>query len=92
MERIRLAALGGDGMLAMPILCDVASDAWKAKEAKTPAAEAPAWGDEAIRGPLWEAMTASLLLQAGADLLIVRHPLAAAQLRKHIEALAGEGQ
>ncbi len=89
MERIRLAALGGDGMLAMPILCDVASDAWKAKEAKTPAAEAPAWGNETIRGPLWEAMTASLLLQAGADLLIVRHPLAADYLRKHIEALAG---
>jgi acetyl-CoA decarbonylase/synthase complex subunit delta len=89
MERIRLAALGGDRMLAMPIVCDVAGDAWKAKEAKTPSGEAPDWGDETIRGPLWEAMTAALLIQAGADLLIIRHPLAAQHLRRHIEALIG---
>ncbi|MCX6348360.1 MAG: acetyl-CoA decarbonylase/synthase complex subunit delta [Candidatus Aureabacteria bacterium] len=87
MERIRLAALIGDRMLAMPIVCDVAGDAWKAKEAKTPAKEFPAWGDETLRGPLWEAMTASLLLQAGADLIIIRHPLAAKHLQRHIEAL-----
>ena len=87
MERIRLAALGGDKMLAMPNICDVGADAWRAKEAKALQPDFPGWGSEKVRGPLWEAMTASLLLQAGGNILILRHPEAARKVREQIDVL-----
>jgi len=70
MERIRLAALMGDNMLQIPMICDV-SVAWKAREASM---DNPEWGDPNKRGPTWEAMTATGALMAGADLLVFRHP------------------
>jgi acetyl-CoA decarbonylase/synthase complex subunit delta len=70
MERIRLAALMGDNMLQVPMVCDV-STSWKARESQI---EAPELGDPTKRGPTWEAMTAMGALMAGADLLIFRHP------------------
>lgn len=91
MERIRLAALDGDKMLAMPLLGDVGADAWRAKEAKAAQADFPQWGEEELRGPLWEAATAALLLQAGADLIILRHPLALEKLRQHLDLLLNTG-
>ncbi len=91
MERIRLAALDGDRMLAMPMLADVGADAWRAKEAKARQADFPDWGEEKLRGPLWEATTGALLLQGGADLVILRHPTALAKLREHIELLLPAG-
>ncbi len=70
MERIRLAALMGDKMLQVPMICDV-SIAWKAREAFI---DNPDWGDPLKRGPIWEAMTATGALMVGADLLVFRHP------------------
>jgi len=87
MERTRLAALGGDRMLSMPMLAVVGSEAWKAKEAKTPAADAPQWGDAAPRGVLWEAITATTFLHGGVDILVMWHPQAVAVVRKNIDAL-----
>ncbi len=90
MERARLAALGGDKMMAMPFICDVGYESWRAKEAKATEADFAEWGDEKVRGPLWEATTATSLLQAGADILIMRHPQAAAEIRKQIDELMGK--
>jgi acetyl-CoA decarbonylase/synthase complex subunit delta len=73
-ERQRLAALSGDKMMAMPVICDVGYESWRAKEAKL--ADAPGWGDVKERGPIWEATTAICLLQAGADIIRMRHPKA----------------
>lgn len=87
MERARLAALMGDKMLAMPFICFVGSEAWRAKEAKTPLKEHPDWGDERKRGVLWETVTATCVLQAGADILIMRHPEAVASVKATIEEL-----
>jgi acetyl-CoA decarbonylase/synthase complex subunit delta len=70
MERIRLAALMGDKMLQVPMICDV-SIAWKAREASI---DNPEWGDPIKRGPTWEAMTAMGALMAGGDLIVIRHP------------------
>jgi acetyl-CoA decarbonylase/synthase complex subunit delta len=36
---------------------------------------------------MWEAITATTLLQAGADLMIMRHPRAVALVKQTIEAL-----
>jgi acetyl-CoA decarbonylase/synthase complex subunit delta len=91
MERTRLAALGGDRMMSMPMLAVVGSECWKTKEAKLSEEVAPEWGDAAIRGPIWEAATANLFLHGGTDILVMWHPQAVAQTKKTIAELAGEG-
>ena len=48
-ERQRLAALGGDKMMVMPVICDVGYEAWRVKEARL---DAPEWGDPANTGGL----------------------------------------
>ena len=88
-ERERLAALGGDKMMSLPVICDCGREAWRAKEAKSTDAEAPEWGPQAMRGVAWEASTAALLLQAGADIFRMRHPDAVAVIKKQIDALYG---
>jgi acetyl-CoA decarbonylase/synthase complex subunit delta len=89
MERIRLAGLQGDRMLAQPVITIVGEEAWKAKEAKLPVGEMPVWGDEARRGPAWEATTAALFLQAGADIVALLHPDAVASTKRTIAELTG---
>jgi acetyl-CoA decarbonylase/synthase complex subunit delta len=84
-ERQRLAALGADKMMAMPVICDVGYESWRAKEAKL--ADAPGWGDVKDRGPMWEATTAICLLQAGVDIIRMRHPRAAATVKNFINQI-----
>jgi acetyl-CoA decarbonylase/synthase complex subunit delta len=88
-ERERLATLGGDRLMAAPVVCDVGSEAWRCKEAHLAESAAPAWGDAAVRGPLWESVTALSLLHAGADILRLRHPAAVAQVRAAIDKIWG---
>jgi len=52
----------------------MAREVWKTKEARITEKEDPRMGDATRRGILLEAMTATLLLMAGADILIMRHP------------------
>ncbi|MCG2795427.1 MAG: acetyl-CoA decarbonylase/synthase complex subunit delta [Actinomycetia bacterium] len=90
MERLKLAALQqDDSMTQMPLIADVGIETWKAKEAKAPAADEPAWGDENKRGVMWEIITATTLLIAGADIVIMRHPEAIRIVRKVIDSLMG---
>jgi acetyl-CoA decarbonylase/synthase complex subunit delta len=70
-ERIRLAGLSGDAMLARPVLCHL-GDAWKARESAD--ASEGSWGDVVARGRRWEEATGLACLAAGADLLVCRHP------------------
>lgn len=80
MERDRMAALTQqDERLQFPIICNLAKEVWKTKEAK--AASSDLFGDATKRGIVMEAMTAQLLLLAGADILIMRHPEAIKQVR-----------
>lgn len=86
-ERERLAALTGDKMMSMPVICDVGREAWRAKEAKSPDSEVPQWGPREERGPLWEAVTAVALLQSGADIIRMAHPRAVATVKECINRL-----
>jgi len=88
MERLRLAGLKGDRIVAMPIVADVGREAWAVKEAKAPESEKPEWGDEAHRGPAWETASALMYLHAGADLVIVRHPETVRALREAVDRLS----
>ena len=75
MERDRMAALTQeDEKLQFPVICNMAREVWKAKETKQTEQEAPTLGDPKKRGILMEAVTAVLLLLAGANVLIMRHP------------------
>jgi len=89
LERGRLAALSGDRLMAQPVILDVGYEAWRVKEARSSDDLAPAWGPVAWRGPAWEAVTATDLLQGGADLLILRHPKAVEAVRNTIHQLVG---
>jgi len=85
MERDRMAALTQqDERLQFPILCNMAKEVWKTKEAKTKTEEAPPLGDAKRRGILMEAITAVMLLLAGADVLVMRHPEAIKLVREMI--------
>ncbi len=87
MERSRLAGLCGDKVVASPFICLVGQEAWRAKEAKATQQEFPQWGPESERGPIWEMVTATALLQAGADILVMRHPKAIEKVNKYIHDL-----
>jgi acetyl-CoA decarbonylase/synthase complex subunit delta len=81
LERGRLAALGGDRLMAQPVILDVGYEAWRSKEARSGDEVADAWGPAAARGPAWEAVTAADYLQGGADLLVLRHTKAVEVVR-----------
>ena len=75
MERDRMAALTQqDERLQFPIICNLAKEVWKTKEAKLLKEQAPKLGDPQKRGVLMEAITALVLLLAGANILVMRHP------------------
>ncbi|MCU0861367.1 MAG: CO dehydrogenase/acetyl-CoA synthase subunit delta [Methanomassiliicoccales archaeon] len=83
MERIRLAALMGDAMLQVPMVCDTSS-AWKAKEASE---EIEGHDGLEERAAWWEATTAFAALMAGADLLIMRSPRSAGIAKRAMRSL-----
>ncbi|TLN26607.1 acetyl-CoA decarbonylase/synthase complex subunit delta [bacterium] len=84
-ERMRLTGLKqGDDKMQLPVICDVAKYAWKTRESNISEAEEPTFGDIGKRGVLWEIITASDLLAAGADILVLRHPEAVRVLKKVI--------
>ncbi len=88
MERIRLAALlQNDPMMQTPIICDIGLNVWKVKETMAPDAEVPEWGKLEDRALAWEAVTASAMVTAGADMLIMRHPGAAVKAKETIAEL-----
>lgn len=88
MERIRQAALTqNDEKLQYPIISNIAEEVWKTKEAKLSKDEEPTIGDPRIRGVNLEAVTAVSVLQAGADLLILRHPETMEHIKKYLSGL-----
>ena len=88
MERMRMAGLTQqDDKLQFPLVCNLAKEVWKVKEVKL---EDPKLGDPARRGILMEAVTATLLLLAGADVLIMRHPEAIRLVREYMAELMGQ--
>jgi len=87
MERIRLTALGGDAMLASPMIVSPGQECAKSKEFKAPQSAFPAWGELEQLAAMWELTTATSLLYAGADVLIMYHPEAVAGVQSAIRRL-----
>jgi acetyl-CoA decarbonylase/synthase complex subunit delta len=87
MERIRTSAFAGDAMLAMPMIVTPGYEVARTKESKAPVNEFPLWGPESERGALIEIATATSLLNAGADLLVMYHPVAARTMKRKIDEM-----
>lgn len=87
MERLRLAALQGDAMTQLPMIVTPGFEAWKTKEAKVGEGVPAAWGDWHERAVYWEICTAVTLLEAGADVLVLRHPESVKQVKAAIAEL-----
>lgn len=88
MERLRLAALQGDTMTQQPMLVTPGEEAWRVKEAKVGEDLPAAWGEWEERAITWETLTASALVETGADILVMRHPESVRRLRAMISALS----
>ncbi|WP_425801653.1 acetyl-CoA decarbonylase/synthase complex subunit delta [Desulfitobacterium sp. Sab5] len=87
MERARLGSLANDKMLSMPMICTVGYEANRAKEANASSEEFPGWGELYDRSVLWETLTATALLQAGASILLMRNPAAVRLVQQNITDL-----
>ncbi|MDH3327771.1 MAG: acetyl-CoA decarbonylase/synthase complex subunit delta [Desulfobulbaceae bacterium] len=86
MERIRIAALTQkDEKLQVPIICNLGREVWKTKEVGLPTDET--LGDQERRGIMMEAITASCMLLAGGEVLIMRHPKAINMTKSLIKGL-----
>ncbi len=87
MERLRLAALQGDTMTQQPILVTPGEEAWRAKEAKVGEGVPEAWGGWEERAIIWETMTTTALIEAGADVVVMRHPESVRLVKEAIDKL-----
>ncbi len=90
MERLRLAALQGDGMTQQPMLVTPGEEAWRVKESKVGTDVPEMWGDWAERAVHWETITASALLETGANVVVLRHPEAVKRIKEMITKLMGQ--
>jgi acetyl-CoA synthase len=87
MERLRLAALQGDGMTQLPMIVTVGFEAWRQKESKFGEGVPEAWGDWQERALNWETVTAAALVESGADIVVLRHPESVRRIHAMVEQL-----
>lgn len=87
MERLRLAALQGDGMTQQPMIVTPGEEAWRAKEARAGEGVPATWGDWETRAVNWETMTSAALVESGADIVVMRHPEAVRRVKRMIAEL-----
>jgi acetyl-CoA decarbonylase/synthase complex subunit delta len=89
MERLRLAALQGDSMTQMPMLVTPGEECWKAKESKVGEGVPEEWGAWEERAINWETLTSVMLIESGANIVVLRHPESLKRTRAAIEDLTG---
>ena len=90
MERLRIAALTGDGMTQQPMICFGGEESWRQKESRATDGVPEEWGDFEKRGVTWEIVTATALLESGADIVVLRHPKAIGVIRETIDSLMAQ--
>ncbi|MCA9971963.1 MAG: acetyl-CoA decarbonylase/synthase complex subunit delta [Anaerolineales bacterium] len=87
MERLRLAALQGDSMTQLPMIVTPGEECWKTKEAKVGDGVPAAWGAWPERAVTWETLTATMLIESGANMVVLRHPDSVRRVRLAIDDL-----
>lgn len=86
-ERVRIAGLKGDALMALPQIANVGWETWKVKEAVQDEDVLPGWGKLTSRAPMWETAAATGYLHAGADILTLAHPDSIKAMREAIDEL-----
>jgi len=56
------------------MICFAGEESWRQKESKVPEGVPDEWGDFEKRSITWEIITATSLLESGADIVALRHP------------------
>ena len=74
-------------MTQLPMLVTPGFEAWKTKEAKVGEGVPTAWGDWMERSINWETLTAMTLIEAGADIVVLRHPESVRRVKSAIADL-----
>jgi acetyl-CoA decarbonylase/synthase complex subunit delta len=88
MERISLAALAqNDEKMQLPMINDLAKEAWKTREAMLTIEEEPTFGDQDTRGILFETITAIDVLAAGSSIVILRNPKSVSVIKELISEI-----
>jgi acetyl-CoA decarbonylase/synthase complex subunit delta len=87
MERLRLAALQGDVMTQGPMIVTPGFEAWKTKEAKVGIGLPVGWGEWKERAIHWETLTSIALIEAGASIVVLRHPESVKRVKSAISEL-----
>ncbi|MGD8793044.1 MAG: acetyl-CoA decarbonylase/synthase complex subunit delta [Anaerolineae bacterium] len=90
MERLRIAALTGDGMTQQPMVCFVGEESWRQKESRATEGVPGEWGDIEKRGITWELVTATALLESGANIVVLRHPKTVGVVQETIDKLMAQ--
>ena len=90
MERLRIAALTGDGMTQQPMVCFIGEESWRQKESRAAEGVPGEWGEIEKRGITWETVTAVALLESGADIVVLRHPKTIEVVRETINKLMAQ--
>lgn len=76
MERVKqIGVVHNDEMMKMPIIANTGRECWKTKEAK----------ENETQGILWEALSALILVLAGANIIVMLHPESLKLLKNVIE-------
>lgn len=86
-ERVRVAGLKGDELMALPQIANIGWETWKVKEALQDDDILTGWGKLEVRGRLWETTAATGYLHAGADILTLAHPQSIAAMREAIDEM-----
>ena len=92
MERLRLAALQGDSMTQMPMLLTPGQECWKAKESKVGQGVPEEWGEWLERAITWETLTSVMLIESGANIVVLRHPESLRRTKEAIDDLTKENK
>jgi acetyl-CoA decarbonylase/synthase complex subunit delta len=74
-------------MTQQPMLVTPGFEAWKTKEAKVESGVPEAWGDWRDRSVNWETVTAITLIEAGANIVVLRHPVSVKRVKEAIGEL-----
>ncbi len=87
MERMRMAGLTQqDEKLQFPLICNISKEVWKTKEVHL-ADDELNMGNAKKRGVLLEAMSTMVLILAGGNVVVMRHPEAIKLVRQMIAEL-----
>jgi acetyl-CoA decarbonylase/synthase complex subunit delta len=74
-------------MTQQPMICFVGEESWRQKESRAADGVPEEWGEIEKRGITWETVTATALLESGADIVVLRHPKTMEVIRDTINLL-----